>query len=170
MQHAACDRNRGEICGKWRVLARALLWCSQTTGTWRADLTPWALLISGLAGVRGYICLPRRTLFEPVTTRTSGLSPLWQHYQHRCEHDVFFEQNSFASREFWTPSWKGDQQEAKIFQGPEQDEQNHRTSSDTGFAVIEQEPLHSYFSVSNVPHQPSSLLTCIVHSTRPSSR
>ena len=170
MQHAACDRNRGEICGKWRVLARALLWCSQTTGTWRADLTPWALLISGLAGVGGYICLPRRTLSEPLTTRTFGLSPLWQHYQHRCGHDVLFKQDSFASRELRPQSRKGDQQEAEILQGPEQDEQDHRTSSNTGFTIIKQESLHSHFSVSIVPFQPGSLLTCIVRSTRPSLR
>ena len=83
-----------------------------------------------------------------MTTRTFGLSPLWQHYQRRCEHDVLFEQDSFASRELRPPGWKGDQQEAEILQGPEQNEQGHRTSSISGFAIIEQESVYSHFSVS----------------------
>ena len=153
-----------------RGLARALLWCSRTTGTWRPDLSPWALLISGPAGVGEYICLPRRTLSEPVSTRTFGLSPLWQHYRNRCERDVLFEQDSFAPRELQPPSRKGDQQEAEVFQGPE-DEQDHCTSSSyTGFAIIDQESLHPNFTVSIVPLQSGSLLTYVVHSTRLSSR
>jgi hypothetical protein len=154
---------------RWRALARVLLWCSRTTGTRRADLTPWALLIFGLVGVGAYICLPRRTLSEPVTTRAFGLSPLWQHYRNRCEHDVFFEQDSFASRELRSPRRKGDQQEAEVVQGPEQDEQNHRTSSNTGLTIIEQESLHSHISVSIASLQLCSLLTHTVPSTRPSS-
>jgi hypothetical protein len=169
LQNVACHRNRGRDLRVMRGFARVLLWCSRTTGAWRADLSPWALLISGPAGVGGYICLPRRTLFESVSTRTFGLSPLWQHYQHRCEHDVLFEQDSFASRELRPPSRKGDQQEAEVFQRLE-DEQNHRTSSNAGIAIIDQESVHSNLSVSIVLLQPGSMLTHAVPSTPPSSQ
>lgn len=84
---------------------------------------------------------------------------------------VFLQQESFAPGEFWLSCWQSDkQQETEIVQGPEQSEQNHRTGSVPGFAIVTEEPVHAYFSVSVLFHSTWFPLTLVAHSTLPSSR